>query len=139
MLTHAAQKSLVTTRVGHGNVNADAGFKIVTQTVGTTPSGVYIRNTITLDAAKTKHDLTFSFQGSAAKPQPVTFTVRDAQVKKGGKLLWSHSFVVQGDWKTYQETIPESALGGGRMQYMVIAGHLSAKSGEFSLRQIYLK
>ncbi|MBC8141180.1 MAG: hypothetical protein H7Y38_07040 [Armatimonadetes bacterium] len=139
MLTPEAQKNLVITRSGSGNVNADTGFKVDKKTVGATPSGVYIRNTITLDAAKNNRDLTFSFQGSAASPQPITFTVRDAQVKKGGGLLWSHTFVVQGDWESYRQTVPNSALGNGKMQYMVVAGHLGAKPGELSLRHIYLK
>ena len=139
MLSPDAQKKLAPTRIGYGNVNTDVGFKIDKQKIGTSPSSVFIRNTITADTKDAGDDKSFSFEGSAATAQPITFTVRDAQIKSGGKLLWSHTFTVQGNWKTYQQGVPKGALGGGRMQYMVIAGHLGAKPGELSLRNIHLR
>ena len=139
MLSPAGTKELVTTREGYSHVDTDDGFEVTVVKQGAAPNSVYIRNAIDFDKEVAKGDLEFTFQGKSSTAFPLTFTIRDSQVKKGGGLLWSHTFNVSGDWTTYSEKVPESALGHGKIQFMVIAGHLGAKPGSVSLRNIYLK
>ncbi|MBC8136063.1 MAG: hypothetical protein H8F28_09280 [Fibrella sp.] len=139
MLSEKSTKELIRTREGFSNVNVKDGFKVAIDGVGKSPNCVYIRNAINFDKAAAPKDLQFSFMGSSASTVPITFTIRDSRLKKGGALLWSHTFNVKGDWQKYSETVPVSAVSGGQLQLMVVAGHLGAKPGDLSLRDITLK
>ncbi|MBC7807142.1 MAG: hypothetical protein H7145_13450 [Akkermansiaceae bacterium] len=139
MLSAKGTKELIATRDGFSNVNVKDGFKVNINDVGKTPNCVYIRNAINFDKTTTPKDLQFSFTGRAASSAPVTFTIRDSRLKKGGALLWSHTFNIKGDWQQYSEKVPVSAVSGGQLQLMVVAGHLGAKPGELALREIALK
>ncbi len=132
-------KELIKTREGFSNINIKDGFKVSIAEAGKTPNSVYIRNAINFEKAAAPKDLQFSFMGQSSESNPITFTIRDSRLKKGGTLLWSHTFNVKGGWQKYSETVPVSAVSGGQLQLMVVAGHLGAKKGELSLREIYLK
>lgn len=139
MLSEKSTKELIQTRDGFSNVNAAEGFKVVIDSAGKNPNSVYIRNAINFDKGAAPKDLEFSFMGRSPAAAPITFTIRDSRIKKGGTLLWSHTFNVKGDWQKYSETVPVGAVSGGQIQLMVVAGHLGAKPGELSLREIRLK
>ncbi len=135
----SAQKALVPLRNGYSYVNVEDGFQVKIDQNGATPDTVSMRNVISFDKNKAPGDLTFSFQATSPAPFPVTFVIRDSGIKSGGGLIWSHSFSVDGDWKDYSATVPLGNLDKGKMQYMVVAGHLGNKNGVISLRKIYLK
>lgn len=139
MLSPAATKELIKTKEGFSNINVADGFKINIDKVGKSPNCVYIRNAINFDKDAAPKNLEFSFSASASTPTPITFTIRDSRLKKGGALLWSHTFNVKGDWQKYSEKVPVSSVSGGQLQLMVVAGHLGAKPGDLSLREIALK
>ncbi len=139
MMSKTDAKELITTREGFSNVNVREGFKITMTRVGKAPNSVYIRNAINFDKSAKPKDLIFSFKGRSDSPLPITFTIRDSRLKKGGALLWSNTFTIAGDWKDYSKTVPVSAVSGGQLQLMVVAGHLGTKPGELSLREIALK
>lgn len=139
MNSASGTKELIKTREGFSNINVKDGFKINMTEVGKSPNCVYIRNAINFEKDAAPRELQFSFMGQSSDANPITFTIRDSRLKKGGALLWSHTFNVKGDWQKYSETVPVSAVSGGQLQLMVVAGHLGAKKGELSLREIYLK
>jgi len=138
MLSDAGTKELETTREGYSHVDSDEGFQIDISKPGAAPSSVYVRNVIDVDKAS-NDDLKFTFEAAASQAHPIVFTIRDSQTKTGGTLLWSHSYNIEGDWKTYTETVPGSAIGHGKIQFMVVAGHLGSKPGSISFKHIYLK
>lgn len=138
-LSPSAQEKLIATKSGFGAVNTDVGFTVDIASVGATPDAVYIRSSIAPDVRTVPDDLTLQFSARSEQPRTVTFIIRDLQVRQGGKPLWSHSFAVNGDWKNYSEAVPATALGQGKLQFMIIAGHLGKEAGSVSLRSIYLK
>lgn len=139
MLTATGTKTAIPNRNGYSSVNLDEGITVDVTQSGEATSNVYIRNSISVDKEMTKSDLQFQFDARAETPFPIIFTIRDAQMKSGGALLWSQTFTVQGDWETYRAPVPLRAVGQGKVQFMMLAGHLGTKNGSVSLRRVYLK
>ena len=139
MLSSERQNALSTTKDGYSDLNAEEGFQVIVREAGTKPNSIYIRNAIDLEKADIGKNMEFRFVGSAPKPFPITFTIRDTEIKSGGKLLWSHTFTVNGDFKNYSQEVPSSALANRKSKFMIIAGHLGATPGTVTLRQITLK
>lgn len=133
------QNALLATKDGYSEIDANEGFQVIVSEVSSSPNCVYIRNAIDLEKENADGNLVFSFVGSAPRPFPVTFTIRDSEIKTGGKLLWSHTFSVNGDFKKYSENIPLRVLESRKSRFMIIAGHLGATPGKISLRQVALR
>jgi len=143
MLSQSAHLNPMPEHNGYSQVDSDEGFEVNVYSVGPNADSVHIRNTIDFavdSIAKQPADmLQFQFEATAPNPFPVIFTIRNSRVTAGQGVLWSHKYTVDGDWKTYTDTIPYASLRPEQSKFVELAGHLGSQPGLVRLRNIYLK